>query len=99
MDPLFSRIYSIDTLLYPYALPIPHFPYPFSSLCLSCNLSSSLRSLHNGFDGREFSSFNLVHQLPGTATLIRNFLDFVVKEESLGVFDDLLEFLPILETS
>ena len=22
------------------------FPYPFSSLCLSCNLSSSLRSLH-----------------------------------------------------
>jgi len=55
--------------------------------------------MDNGFDGREFSSFNSVHQLPGTATLIRNFLDFVVEEGSLGVFDDLLEFLLILETS
>ena len=53
----------------------------------------------NGFDGREFSSFNPVHQLPGTATLICNFLDFVVEEGSLGIFDSLLEFLPILETS
>ena len=41
-----SSIYSIDTLLYPYALPSIQFPYSFSRLCLSCNLSSSLRSLH-----------------------------------------------------
>jgi len=40
-----SSIYSVDTLLYPYALPFIQSPYPFSSLCLSCNLSSSLRSL------------------------------------------------------
>jgi len=53
----------------------------------------------NGFNGREFSFFNLVYQLPGTMTLIRNFLDFVIKEGSLGIFDDLLEFFPILETS
>jgi len=53
----------------------------------------------NGFDDRKFSSFNPVHQLPGTMTLICNFLNLVIKEGSLGVFDDLLEFLPILETS
>ena len=33
----------------PYTLPILQFPYPFSSLCLSCNLSSSLRSLQSLF--------------------------------------------------
>jgi len=38
-------INSIDMFMYPYALPILHSPYLFSSLCLSCNLSSSLRSL------------------------------------------------------
>ena len=58
-----------------------------------------LSIMGNGFDGREFSSFNPVYQLPGTVTLIRNFLDFVIEEESLDVFDNLLEFLPILETS
>ena len=55
--------------------------------------------MDNGFNGREFSFFNPVYQLPETTTLIRNFLDFVIEEGSLGVFDDLLEFLPILETS
>ena len=58
-----------------------------------------LSIIGNGFNGREFSLFNPVHQLPGTVTLICNFLDFVIKEGSLGVFDNLLEFLPILETS
>jgi len=47
MDTSSLHIYSIDTLLYPYALPILQFPYSFSSLCLSCNLSSSLRSLQS----------------------------------------------------
>ena len=46
MDTSSLHIYSVDTLLYSYALPILQTPYPFSSLCLSCNLSSSLRSLH-----------------------------------------------------
>ena len=35
---LWTRISSIDTFMYPYTLPILHSPYPFSSLCLSCNL-------------------------------------------------------------
>ena len=43
---LWTCINSIDTFMYSYTLPILHFPYLFSSLCLSCNLSSSLRSLH-----------------------------------------------------
>ena len=43
---LWTCINSVDTFMYPYALPILHSSYLFSSLCLSCNLSSSLRSLH-----------------------------------------------------
>ena len=31
----------------------------------------------DGFDGREFTSLDPVHQLLWTVTLIRNFLDFV----------------------
>ena len=53
----------------------------------------------DGFDGWDFSSFYPVHQFPGPATFICNFLNFVVKERSLGVFDNLLKILPILETS
>jgi len=33
---LWTCINSIDTLMYPYALPILHIPYFFSSHCLSC---------------------------------------------------------------
>ena len=43
---LWTSINSIDTFMYPYTLPILLFSYPSSSLCLSCNLSSSLRSLY-----------------------------------------------------
>ena len=31
----------VDTVLYLYALPIDHFLTPFSSPCLSCNLSQA----------------------------------------------------------
>ena len=58
-----------------------------------------LSIMSDGFDGWEFSSLYLVHQFPGTSTFICDFLDFIVKERSLGIFDNLLEFLPILETS
>ena len=34
-------IYSVDTILYPYALPIDYHPIPFSSLYLSCDLSQA----------------------------------------------------------
>ena len=58
-----------------------------------------LSIMSDGFDGWEFSSLYPVHQFPGTSTFICNFLDFIVEERSLGIFDNLLEFLPILETS
>ena len=45
-----TRINSVDTLLYPYALPLEFYSLNFSNLCLSCNLSSSLRSLHYSSD-------------------------------------------------
>jgi len=35
------HIYNIDTILYSYALPIDYHPIPFSSLCLSYNLSQA----------------------------------------------------------
>jgi len=35
-----SHIYSVDTILYPYALPLIHLPIFISSLYLRCNLSS-----------------------------------------------------------
>jgi len=34
-------IYSVDTILYSYTLPIDSYPISFSSLCLSCNLSQA----------------------------------------------------------
>jgi len=43
---LWTCINSVDTLMYSYALPILHIPYPSSSLCHKCNLSSSLKLLH-----------------------------------------------------
>ena len=55
--------------------------------------------MFDGFSGREFASTNPIHQFPRTMTLIRNFLNFIVKEESLDVLDYLLETLPIVETS
>ena len=58
-----------------------------------------LSIMSDGFDGWEFSSLYPVHQFPGTSTFICDFLDFIVEERSLGIFDNLLEFLPILETS
>ena len=42
----FLSIYSVDTILYSYTLPLIQSPYTSSSLYLSCNLSSSLRSLY-----------------------------------------------------
>ena len=53
----------------------------------------------DGFNGRDFSSLDPVYQLPQTVTLIRDFLDFVIEKEFLGVSNALLEFLPILEAS
>jgi len=36
-----EHIYNVDTTLYPYTLPIDYSSYPFSSICLSCNLSQT----------------------------------------------------------
>ena len=38
---IFIGIYSVDTVLYSYTLPIDHFFHSYSSLCLSCNLSQA----------------------------------------------------------
>jgi len=52
----------------------------------------------DGLDGGKFPFINPVYQLSWTATLICNFLDFVIEKGSLDVFDNLFEFLPVLET-
>ena len=53
----------------------------------------------DGFSGRKFVSINSIHQFSRTTTLIHNFLNILVEEESLDVLDYLLETLPIVETS
>ena len=53
----------------------------------------------DSLDGRKFLSPNLVHQFPKTTTLVRNFLNFIVKKRSFDIFNYLLEFLPIFKTS
>jgi len=63
---LWTCINSVDTFMYPYALPILQFPYPFSSLCLSCNLSSSLRPLQaSAYVLRHLSAMWLQLQMKG----------------------------------
>jgi len=52
-------------------------------------------SLNSG----EFPSLDPVHQLSWASTSICDFLNFVIKEGSLDVFDCLLELLPVFETS
>ena len=41
----FIGIYSVNTVLYPYTLPIDHFLHFYSSLCLSCNLCYNSKPL------------------------------------------------------
>ena len=51
LQPVFSclsHIYNVDTILYPYALPLIHLPILISSLCLRCNLSSTSKG-HNKY--------------------------------------------------
>ena len=58
-------------------------------------MSVVVDSLNSG----EFLSFDPVHQLPWASTFVRDFLNFVIKEGSLDVFDSLLELFPVFETS
>ena len=46
----------------------------------------------DGLNGREFSSFDLVHQFPRASTFVRYFFDFVIKKGSLGVLTVFLNF-------
>ena len=41
----------------------------------------------DGFDSRKLSLLDPVHQLPWATTFVCNFLDFVVEERSLCIFD------------
>jgi len=42
-----SYIYSIDTILYPYALPLIHLPYSHLKSLSKCNLSSTSKDHNN----------------------------------------------------
>ena len=53
----------------------------------------------DNLDSREFPSFDPVHQLPWASTFVYNFLNFVIEEGSLDIFDSLLELFPVFETS
>ena len=53
----------------------------------------------DSLDSREFPSLDPVHQFLSASTFVCYFLDFVIEEESLDVFDCLLELFPVFETS
>ena len=53
----------------------------------------------DGFDSRKLSLLDPVHQLPWATTFVCDFLDFVVKERSLGILDHQFERLPIFTAS
>jgi len=53
----------------------------------------------DSLNSREFPSFDTVCQLPWASTFIRDFLNFVVEEGSLDVFDCLPELLPVFKAS
>ena len=53
----------------------------------------------DGFDSRKLSLLDPVHQLPWAMTFVCDFLDFVVKERSLGILDHQFERLPIFTAS
>ena len=53
----------------------------------------------DGFDSRKFSLLDPVHQLSWTTTFVRDFLDFVIEEQSLGILDHRFERFPIFAAS
>jgi len=91
-----TSIYSIDTILYPYALPLLYIPYTSSSLCFSCNLSSSLRSLQKYCHMQVHLSGNNIPMvkpplnhtsLPSmTATLLTTYLMAVLQPSGYSIF-------------
>ena len=52
----------------------------------------------DSLDSGEFPSLDPVYQLPWASTFVRNFLNFVIEEGSLDIFDCLLELFPVFET-
>ena len=53
----------------------------------------------NGLNRRKFSLLDLIHQFPWASTLVRDFVDFIVEEHSLGILDRQFERLPVFATS
>ena len=53
----------------------------------------------NSFSSRELSLIDLVHELPWTASLVGNFINFIVKELLFCFLNSSFEFLPIIQTS
>ena len=54
--------------------------------------------MFNGLNRRKFSLLDLIHQFPWTSTLVHDFVDFIVKERSLGILDRQFERLPVFAT-
>ena len=51
----------------------------------------------DSLDSGEFSSLDPVYQLPWASTFVRNFLNFVIEEGFLDIFDCLLELFPVFK--
>ena len=58
-------------------------------------MSVVVDSLNSG----EFPSFDPVHQLPWALTFVCDFLNFIIEEGSLDIFDSLFELFLVFETS
>ena len=53
----------------------------------------------DGLNRREFSLLDPIHQFPWASTLVRNFMDFIIEERSLGILNCQFERLPVFVTS
>ena len=53
----------------------------------------------DGLNSRQLAFVDLINQLPWPMAFVHDILNFQVKKGSLGIFNDFLEFLPVLKTS
>jgi len=53
----------------------------------------------DGLNRRKFSLLDPIHQFPWALTLVRDFVDFIVEERSLGILDHQFERLPVFAAS
>ena len=51
----------------------------------------------DSFDSRKLVFINPIHEFLWTSSFVRDFLNFLVKEESFGILDYSFELLPIFD--